>query len=205
MAEARDLCKVTKRHLMVAGGIRSMDEVAELDAMGIDAIVGMASTRGLWRCDERQNPPQRHEGTKKIKKGLVVATPTFQPIPDDLNELSRVVVDCALKVHKALGPGLLESSYRQCLVHELHRQNLRVQTEVPLPIRYEGIVLESGYRIDIMVNDTIVVELKAIDDLLAIHHAQLLSYLKHSGKRLGLLINFNCVLLKNGIRRVINN
>jgi GxxExxY protein len=133
-----------------------------------------------------------------------VATPTFQPVPDELNELSRIIVDCALKVHKTLGPGLLESTYRYCLVHELNKQGLRVQTEVALPIRYDGLLLESGYRIDILVNDAIVVELKSIDDLLAIHQAQLLSYLKHSGKRLGLLINFNSVLLKDGIRRVIN-
>jgi GxxExxY protein len=132
-----------------------------------------------------------------------MATP-FQPIPHDLNELSRTIVDCAFKVHKALGPGLLESSYRQCLVYELKKQNLQVQAEVALPVRYEGLLLDSGYRMDIVVNDAIVVELKAIDGLLAIHHAQLLSYLKHSGKRLGLLINFNSVLLKDGIRRVIN-
>jgi GxxExxY protein len=133
-----------------------------------------------------------------------VASPTFEPIPKDLNELSRMVVDCAFKVHKALGPGLLESTYRQCLVHELNKQQLRVQTEVGLPIRYDGVLLESGYRVDILVNDAIVIELKSIDGLLAIHHAQLLSYLKHSGKRLGLLINFNSVLLKDGIRRVVS-
>lgn len=132
-----------------------------------------------------------------------MATP-FQPIPNDLNELSRIIVDCAFKVHKALGPGLLESTYRQCLVHELRKNDLRVLTEVDLPIRYEGLLLESGYRMDILVNDAIVIELKSIDSLLAIHHAQLLSYLKHSGKRLGLLINFNSVLLKNGIRRIVS-
>ena len=128
----------------------------------------------------------------------------FQPIPHDFNELSRIIVDCAFKVHKALGPGLLENSYRQCLVHELNRHLLHVQTEACLPIRYEGLVLESGYRMDILVNDAIVVELKSIDELLAIHHAQSLSYLKHSGKRLGLLINFNSVRLKDGIRRVVS-
>ena len=132
-----------------------------------------------------------------------MATP-FQPIPNDLNELSRVIVDCALRVHRTLGPGLLESTYRQCLVHELNKQHVSVQAEVALPILYDGLLLESGYRMDLLVNDAIVVELKAVDDLLAIHRAQLLSYLKHSGKRLGLLINFNSVLLKDGICRLIN-
>lgn len=128
----------------------------------------------------------------------------FQRIPDDLNELSRVVVDAAFKVHKQLGPGLLESTYRLCLVHELHLRGLKVRQEVALPIFYEGLELDAGYRIDILVNEEIVLELKAVEDLLAIHHAQLLSYLKHSNKRLGLLINFNTVLLKDGIRRIVN-
>ncbi len=166
---------------------------------------GWRSTRVRWRCKgQEQNPPQRLKDSKKILRGLDVATPTFQPIPHDLNELSRVVVDCAFRVHKALGPGLLENTYRLCLVHELRKQKLNVQTEVALPIQYDGLQLESGYRMDILVNDSIVIELKSIDDLLAVHHAQVLSYLKHSGKRLGLLINFNSVLLKDGIRRVVS-
>jgi GxxExxY protein len=134
-----------------------------------------------------------------------VATPTLQVVPDELNNLSRVVLDSAFKVHKALGPGLLESSYRVCLAHELKRNGLKIETEIAVPIRYEGILLGTGYRLDLLVNKVLVVELKAVDSLLAIHQAQLLSYLKHSDKRLGLLINFNSVLLKNGIRRVINS
>jgi GxxExxY protein len=134
-----------------------------------------------------------------------VATPTLQVVPDELNNLSRVVLDSAFKVHKALGPGLLESSYRVCLAHELKRNGLKIETEIAVPIRYEGILLGTGYRLDLLVNEVLVVELKAVDSLLAIHQAQLLSYLKHSDKRLGLLINFNSVLLKNGIRRVINS
>ena len=133
-----------------------------------------------------------------------MASPRFQPIPDELNALSKVVLDCAFKVHKALGPGLLETTYRLCLCHELKKAGLRVQSEVELPVKYDGVILESGYRIDVIVNEEIVLELKACEGLLAIHQAQLLSYLKHSGKRLGLLINFNSILLKEGIRRVIN-
>src|SRR6185312_9015256 len=128
---------------------------------GLMTSWGWLSTRGRWRYSRKTEPTTKTLRHKENLKGLVVATSTFQPIPDELNELSRIIVDCALKVHRALVPGLLESSYRQCLVHELHKQHLRVQTEVALPIRYEGLLLESGYRMDILVNDAIVVELKA--------------------------------------------
>jgi GxxExxY protein len=128
----------------------------------------------------------------------------FQQVPDHINQISGAVVDAAICVHKRLGPGLLESSYRLCLVHELTKRGFVVQQELALPIIYDDLKLDSGYRIDLLVADAVVVELKAVDDLLAIHQAQLLSYLKHSGKRVGLLINFNSVLLKDGIRRVVN-
>lgn len=134
----------------------------------------------------------------------MASPPRFQPVPHDLNALSRVILDCAFRVHKALGPGLLETTYRMCLTHELRKAGLKVEAEVALPVSYDDTVLDGGYRIDLLVNDTIVLELKALDALMAIHQAQLLSYLKHSGKRLGLLINFNTVLLKNGIRRIVN-
>jgi GxxExxY protein len=127
----------------------------------------------------------------------------FQQVSSELNDLSRVILDSAFAVHKSLGPGLLETTYRLCLLHELRKRGMSVEQEVALPITYDGVTLESGYRIDLLVNDLIVIELKAVDSLLAIHQAQLLSYLKHSGKRLGLLINFNSILLKDGIRRVI--
>ena len=125
-------------------------------------------------------------------------------LPADLNELARKIVDAAFKVHKQLGPGLLESTYRLCLVHELKLRGLQVQQEVSLPVEYEGIKLDAGYRIDILVENEIILELKTVDSLLAIHQAQLLSYLKHSKKKLGFLINFNAVLLKDGIRRIVN-
>jgi GxxExxY protein len=127
----------------------------------------------------------------------------FQQVSSELNDLSRVILDSAFAVHKSLGPGLLETTYRLCLLHELRKRGMSVEQEVALPITYDGVTLESGYRIDLLVNDLIVIELKAVDSLLAIHQAQLLSYLKHSGKRLGLLINFNSIFLKDGIRRVI--
>ena len=133
-----------------------------------------------------------------------MASPRFSPVPDELNNLSRLVLECAIKVHRVLGPGLLESSYRACLAHELHARGVSVQCEIPLPVRYEGVQLDCGYRLDMLVSDEIIVELKTVDSLLAIHQSQLLTYLRHSGKRLGLVINFNEVLLKNGVRRVIN-
>ena len=132
-----------------------------------------------------------------------MASPRFEPVPQDINSLTRIIIDCAVRVHKELGPGLLESTYRFCMIHALRKAGLQVQSEVALPVKFEGVTLESGYRIDLLVNDLVIVELKAVEDLLAVHQAQLRSYLKHSGKRLGLLLNFNTVLLKNGIRRVI--
>jgi GxxExxY protein len=128
----------------------------------------------------------------------------FAKVPDELNEISRAIVDAALKVHRKLGAGLLESTYRLCMVRELTLRGHKVLQEVGLPIEYEGVRLESGYRIDLLVGDAVVVELKAIEEILPIHRAQLLSYLKHSGKRLGLLINFNSVLIKDGITRIVN-
>jgi GxxExxY protein len=112
-------------------------------------------------------------------------------------------VDAAYKVHKALGPGLLESSYSLCPAHELIRGGHAVQQEVSLPIEFESLKLAAGYKLDLLVDDLVIVELKAVEDILAIHRAQLLSYLKHSRKRLGLLINFNVPLIKDGIRRVV--
>jgi GxxExxY protein len=128
----------------------------------------------------------------------------FAKVPDELNELSRVIVDSAYKIHRRFGPGLLESTYRLCMVRELTLRGHKVRHEVELPVQYEGVTLESGYRIDLIVDDAVIVELKAVESILAIHRAQLLSYLKHSGKRLGMLINFNSVLIKDGITRIVN-
>ncbi len=109
-----------------------------------------------------------------------------------------------MKVHSALGPGLLESAYESCLVHELRKMGLAVLTQITLPLKYDGVLIDAGYRIDILVDDSVIVELKAVEKILPIHEAQLLSYLKLSNKTLGLLINFNVVHLKDGIKRMAN-
>ncbi|MCY2991653.1 MAG: GxxExxY protein [Planctomycetota bacterium] len=121
------------------------------------------------------------------------------------NEVSGQVVDAAMKVHTVLGPGLLESAYEGCLAYELRKRGLKVGTQVGLPVVYEGVNIDVGYRIDLLVEDLVIAELKAVDALAPIHQAQLLTYLKLSGKRLGLLINFNVVHLKDGIKRMVNN
>jgi GxxExxY protein len=119
------------------------------------------------------------------------------------NEISGAVVDAAMKIHSALGPGLLESAYAACLKHELVKRGLKVASEVPLPVVYDGVKLEAGYRLDMVVEDTVVVELKAIEALAPIHQAQIISYLKLSGKPIGLLINFHSLHLKDGIKRFV--
>ena len=122
----------------------------------------------------------------------------------ELNEVSERIIGCAIKVHRALGPGLLESTYEVCLMHELVKMGLTVQAQVPLPVHYDGLKLDAGYKIDLLVENSVIVELKAVESLHPIHEAQLLSYLKLSGKKLGLLINFNVKMLKNGVKRLVN-
>lgn len=117
--------------------------------------------------------------------------------------LGRIVLDSAYRVHSALGPGLLESAYEACLVHEISKQ-VEVDRQIQLPVRYDGLVLDAGYRLDLLVAQKIVVELKAVEKLTDMHLAQLLSYLKLGGFKLGFLINFNVPHLKEGIRRVVN-
>ena len=121
------------------------------------------------------------------------------------NELAGSVVDAALEVHRTLGPGLLESVYRDSLAHELELRSLACETEVPIVARYKGLQFDSAYRMDLLVAAAVVVELKAVEALLPVHKAQVLSYLRLTGKRLGLLINFNVPVLKQGIQRVVNN
>ncbi|MCF8364945.1 MAG: GxxExxY protein [Bacteroidales bacterium] len=120
------------------------------------------------------------------------------------NEISKVVYDCALKVHKNLGPGLLESAYEECLFYELSKTGLKVEKQKPLPLIYEDVKLEIGYRIDLMVENKFIIEIKAVDALNDVHLAQILTYLKISDCKLGMLINFNVTLIKKGIKRVIN-
>jgi len=125
-----------------------------------------------------------------------------EEIQKELDNLAKAVVDAAFRVHVILGPGLLESAYQACLEIELKKRGVAFLTQPLLPICYEGATIEGAYRIDLLVGDQLVVELKAIDQLLPVHSAQLLTYLRLSGKRLGLLINFNTPLIKDGIKRI---
>ena len=120
------------------------------------------------------------------------------------NKFGGTILGCAMKVHSALGPGLLESTYEACLVHELSKAGLTVARQIPLPVRYDGIELEAAYRIDLLVDDSVIIELKVVEQLIPIHTAQLLSYLKLSGRKLGYLLNFNVVHMRDGIKRVAN-
>jgi GxxExxY protein len=121
-----------------------------------------------------------------------------------INDATSVVIAAAIKVHKALGPGLLESTYTVCLLYELRRSGCDVESQKAVPILYEDVSLDCGYRLDMVVNDLVVVELKAIDRFAPIHTAQMLTYLKLTGYPVGLLINFNVPLLKQGIKRLLN-
>jgi GxxExxY protein len=123
----------------------------------------------------------------------------------NLNQFMEAIISAAIDVHRALGPGLLESTYEMCLCRELSIRDLRFKRQVPIPVEYKGVKLDCGYRADIVVEDLVLVEIKAIDSLLSIHEAQLLSYLKLGGWQIGLLINFNVELLKHGIRRRVLN
>jgi len=111
------------------------------------------------------------------------------------------IIGCAIEVHRALGPGLLESTYQQCLAHELRLNNIDFSLEHPLPVEYKGIRLDCGYRVDLLVENRLIIELKAVDQIKGIHKAQLLTYMKLSGMETGLLINFNVRILKDGIQR----
>ena len=122
-----------------------------------------------------------------------------------LNQVTEQIIGAAIAVHRTLGPGLLESAYETCLVYELTQQGLKVEAQKPLPVVYREVKLDCGYRLDLLVEDTVVVELKAVDRLAPIHTAQLMSYLKLSGCKVGLLINFHETLLKNGIVRKVND
>jgi GxxExxY protein len=121
------------------------------------------------------------------------------------NELSKIVFNCALKVHQNLGPGLLESAYEECLFYELMKTGLDIQKQKALPLVYEEVKLDVGYRIDIIIENKLILEIKSVEALNDIHFAQLLTYLKLTNCKLGMLINFNVLLIKNGIKRVVNN
>lgn len=122
----------------------------------------------------------------------------------ELERIASIVVNSIFTVHRALGPGLLESAYRACLSYELQRRGLLVQSEVPFPVRYDGLKLAVGYRVDLLVEDVIIVENKAVPALAPIHQAQLLTYLKLAGLKLGFLVNWNVPLIKQGLKRMVN-
>jgi GxxExxY protein len=119
-------------------------------------------------------------------------------------EIGHSIIGSAIKVHSVVGPGLLESAYETCLLYELDKQGLSVRRQVLIPIRYEELTIDNGYRIDLLVGDRVVVELKAIEGILPIHHGQLLSYLRLGGFRLGYLLNFNVAHMRDGIVRMVN-
>ncbi|KAF2334476.1 GxxExxY protein [Flavobacterium daemonense] len=121
------------------------------------------------------------------------------------NDLSRIVFHSALKVHQALGPGLLENAYEECLFYELRKLGLSIEKQKALPLIYEEVKLDVGYRLDILVENKLILEIKAVDCLNEVHFAQLLTYLKLTNCKLGLLINFNVALLKHGVKRIVNN
>lgn len=123
----------------------------------------------------------------------------------DENELSSLIVGAAIEVHRSLGPGLLESTYEECLCHELSLNNIPFQRQAPMPVVYKGIQLDCGYRVDIIVDKKVILELKSVAEIQPIHKAQLLTYLKLSGLKLGMLLNFNVQLMKDGINRFVNN
>ena len=128
-------------------------------------------------------------------------------MPTTVNEINRIteeIIGAAIEVHKALGPGLMESAYKECLCHELTLRSIKFKRQVPLPLSYKGIMLDCGYRLDLLVDDQVVVEIKAVEQLIPIHDAQLITYLKLGGWCIGLLINFNVPILKQGIHRKIH-
>ena len=132
-----------------------------------------------------------------------IRTGKFEPVPAELDRIARATVDAIVRVHSALGPGLLESVYETCLAHELEKSGLSVQRQVVLPVVYDGVKLDAGLRLDLLVADQLIVEVKAADRMSPIFEAQLLTYLKLTGRRLGLLVNFNVTAVRNGIKRMV--
>lgn len=121
------------------------------------------------------------------------------------DQLSKIIIGAAIEVHRALGPGLLESAYESCLCRELSLRDVPIQRQVELPLEYKGIIVDCAYRLDLVIDDCVIVELKAVQQLEPIHEAQLLTYLRLTGIRLGLLINFNVAVLRQGIKRLVHN
>jgi GxxExxY protein len=139
---------------------------------------------------------EEHEGSK--------AHEGYKELSRDLEQTARIIVDAGLQVHRALGPGLIESVYEHCFAYELDRRGLAIRRQVPLQVIYAGVTLEAAYRLDIVVENSIIVEIKAVETLTRLHEAQLLTYLRLSNMRLGFLTNFNVTLFKNGLKRLVH-
>ena len=127
----------------------------------------------------------------------------FAPIPDELEHLAKIAVNAAFRVHSELGPGLLESVYETCLMYEFAKAGISAERQLPAPVHYDGHILDAALKLDILVAGQLILELKAVDQLAPIHTAQVMTYLKLTDRRLGLLINFNVPLIKNGVKRII--
>ena len=127
------------------------------------------------------------------------------PTAGQMNAITEQIIGAAMEVHRAIGPGLLESAYEVCLVYELRERGYRIEQQKPQPVVYKGVQLDCGYRLDMVVNECVIVEIKAVEKLTTVHEAQLLSYLRLLNCRVGLLLNFHCAMLKNGIRRIVND
>ena len=152
-----------------------------------------------FSTQRHEGDPQRHEELG----GLIAAASPYPRLPDETERLAADIVDAAYTVHSTLGPGLLESVYETCLCHELMKRGISVRTQVAVPIVYDGIRLESALRLDLLVGDCIILELKSVEQMSPLYEAQLLSYLRLSGIRLGFLINFNVARIKQGVQRII--
>ncbi len=129
---------------------------------------------------------------------------SYAALPSRTEEVTKMILDAAFKVHSALGPGLLESVYEKCLIYELKSRLLTVDNQISLPVVYEGIIVDSGLRFDLIVDNCVIVEIKAVENIIPLYQAQLLTYLKLTNTRIGLLINFNSIHLRDGIKRIIN-
>ncbi len=126
-----------------------------------------------------------------------------EPLDPSLDPIAQQIVDSAFKVHSVLGPGLLEQIYETCIAKELVKRGLRVDRQLEVPVSYDGEKLDTGFRLDLLVDEKVIIEVKAVESLASVHHAQILTYLKLSGRRLGLLINFNVPVIRQGIKRVV--
>ena len=159
----------------------------------------------LWRAHQRTN----REGAKAAKLDRFSKSETSQfqvnEHPANIERIGAAIVDCSIAVHRELGPGLLENAYEFCLSHALKKRGFSVECQRSLPITYDGETLDVGYRLDLIVENMVVIEAKAVEQLLPVHHAQVLTYLKLSGCTLGYLINFNVPLLKEGLKRIVLN